>query len=77
MLDSAHLMKEDYRLHFKKAQRRGEENRVKPPLYTAEDVESFLTLKKRYATYGKRIKLQKDINITFHNAGHILGSAFV
>ena len=77
MLDSAHLMKEDYRLHFKKAQRRGEENRVKPPLYRPEDVESFLTLKKRYATYGKRIKLQKDINITFHNAGHILGSAFV
>ena len=77
MLDSAHLMKEDYRLRFKKAQRRGEENRVKPPLYSTEDVESFLTLKKLYATYGKRIKLQKDINITFHNAGHILGSAFV
>ncbi len=77
MLDSANLMKEDYRLHFKKAQRRGEENRVKPPLYTVEDVESFLTLKKHYATYGKKIKLQKDITITFHNAGHILGSAFV
>jgi len=77
MLDSAHLMKEEYHQHFRKAQRRGEENRVKPPLYTAEDVESFLTLKKRYASYGKTIKLQKDLNITFHNAGHILGSAFV
>ena len=77
MLDSAHLMKEEYRQHFRKAQRRGEENRVKPPLYTAEEVESFLTLKKRYASYGKTIKLQKDLNITFHNAGHILGSAFV
>jgi len=77
MLDSAHLMKEDYYQHLKKAQRRGEENMVKSPLYTAEDVESFLTLKKRYASYGKTIKLEKDLSITFHNAGHILGSAFV
>ena len=77
MLDSAHLMKEEYRQHFRKAQRRGEENRVKPPLYSAEDVESFLTLKKRYASYGKTIKLQKDLTVTFYNAGHILGSAFV
>jgi len=52
MLDSAHLMKEDYHQHLNKAQRRGEENMVKLPLYTAEDVESFLTLKKRYASYG-------------------------
>ena len=76
MLDSAHLMKEEYRQHFRKAQRRGEENKVIPPLYSAEDVESFLTLKKRYASYGKTIKLQKDLTVTFHNAGHILGSAF-
>ncbi len=77
MLDSAHLMKEDYHQHLNKAQRRGEENMVKLPLYTAEDVESFLTLKKRYASYGKTIKLEKDLSITFYNAGHILGSAFV
>lgn len=77
MLDSAHLIKEEYHLHFKKAQRRGEENMVKLPLYTAEDVESLLTLKKRYATYGKIIKIEKDLSVTFHNAGHILGSAFI
>lgn len=77
MLDSAHLIKEDYQLHFKKAQRRGEENSLKLPLYTALDVDSFLTLKKRYASYGKMITLNKELNITFHNAGHILGSAFV
>jgi len=77
LLDSAHLMKEEYHLHFKKAQRRGEEKMIKPPLYTPADVESFLTLKKRYAAYATPIRLQKDLSVTFHNAGHILGSAFV
>ncbi len=77
MLDSAHLMKEEYHLRFKKAQRYGEENKIKLPLYTPQDVESFLTLKKKYATYGESINLQKDLSVTFHNAGHILGSAFI
>ncbi len=77
LLDSAHLMKEEYHVRFKKAQRRGEERMIKPPLYTPADVESFLTLKKRYAAYATPVRLQKDLSITFHNAGHILGSAFV
>ena len=77
LLDSAHLMKEEYHLRFKKAQRRGEERMIKPPLYTPADVESLLTLKKRYATYATPIRLEKDLSITFHNAGHVLGSAFV
>lgn len=77
LLDSAHLLKEEYRLHFRKAQRRGEENRVKLPMFGEQDVESLLGLRKQYATYDKTIQLEKDLSITFHNAGHILGSAFV
>ncbi|MCK5111477.1 MAG: MBL fold metallo-hydrolase [Arcobacteraceae bacterium] len=77
LLDSARLAKEEYYTYYKKAQRRGEENLIKPPLYTPEEVESFLTLKKRYAVYSTPIILTKDLNITFHNAGHILGSSFV
>lgn len=77
LLDSAHLMKEDYYHRFKKAQRCGEEKKVKEPLYTPQDVESFLSLKTNYAKYEKPIKIYKDITITFYNAGHILGSAFV
>jgi len=77
MLDSAHLMQESFRLHFKKAQRRSEEHRVQLPLYTPQNVESLLTLKKKFATYDKTINLEEGIALTFRNAGHILGSAFV
>ncbi len=77
LLDSAHLAKEEYYTYYKKAQRRGEENLIKPPLYTPKDVESFLSLKKIYADYETPIILDKDLTITFYNAGHILGSSFV
>ena len=77
MLDSAHLMEENFRLHFKKAQRRSEEHKVKLPLYTPMNVESLLTLKKKFVQYDKRITIEENINITFRNAGHILGSAFI
>lgn len=77
MLDSAHLMEETFRLHFKKAQRRGEEYHVKAPLYSPQNVESLLSLKKKYALYDKPIKLEEGISLTFRNAGHILGSAFI
>jgi len=77
MLDSAHLMQENFRLHFKKAQRRGEEHRVKLPLYTPMNVESLLSLKKKLVQYDKSITLEDEVHITFRNAGHILGSAFI
>ena len=77
MLDSAHLMQESFRLHFKKAQRRGEEHRVKLPLYTPMNVESLLSLKKKLVQYDKSITLEDEVQITFRNAGHILGSAFI
>jgi len=77
MLDSAHLMEESYHLHFKKAQRRSEEHKVDQPLYTPMNVESLLTLKKRFVQYDKTITLDENIKITFRNAGHILGSAFI
>lgn len=77
LLDSAHLMKEDYNLRFRKAQRRGEEKKLKQPLYTPQDVESFLSLRTNYVKYETPFKIDKDVSVIFHNAGHILGSAFV
>lgn len=77
LLDSAHLMKENYYHHFKKAQRCGEEHKVPQPLYSSMDVESFLTLPKTYAHYLEPMELDKNLSVTFYNAGHILGSAFV
>ena len=77
LLDSAHLMKENYYHRFKKAQRCSEECSVPQPLYSSLDVESFLTLPKIYAKYTQTIELGKNLKVTFHNAGHILGSAFI
>jgi len=77
LLDSAHLMKENYYQRFKRAQRIGEENKVMLPLYTSLEVESFLSLQKTYAKYDESIQLDKNLSVTFYNAGHILGSAFV
>ena len=77
MLDSAHLMEEDYRTRFKKAQRRGEEDKVKPPLYTVEDVYDVYNLPLIYAKYEEEITLGKDVTAVFHNAGHILDSAII
>ncbi len=77
MLDSAHLMQEVYHTSFKKAQRQGREKKVKPALYTAVNVTSLLNLKKRYVQYGEPLHLAKDLCVTFYNAGHILGSAFI
>lgn len=77
LLDSAHLMEEDYERNLKKALRRGEEELVEQPIYTKEDVESFWELERLDAIYDKEIKLEENLSVTFYNAGHILGSAFV
>jgi len=77
LLDSAKLMEEEYRTWYRKAQRRGEEKKVKPPLYTVEDVENVWLLPTIRAQYGKGIDVAKGVRVTYHNAGHILGSAFL
>ena len=77
LLDSAHLMEEEFRTRYKKAQRRGEENRVKHPLYTVEDVEDALSLPIEYIQYNEEVKLSKNITAIFRNAGHILDSAII
>ena len=77
LLDSAHLMEEEYQTKYKKAQRRGKEDRVKPPLYSVEDVESVWLLPTIYAKYDQPIQITKGVKAIFKNAGHILGSAFI
>ncbi len=77
LLDSAHLMEEDYRTRFKKAQRRGKEDKVKAPLYTVDDVYDVYNLPLVYAKYEEEITLGKDVTAVFHNAGHILDSAII
>ena len=77
LLDSANLMEEEYRTRYKKAQRRGREDRVKPPLYGVDDVENVWLLPTTHAQYDKTISVAKGVKAVFRNAGHILGSAFI
>ena len=76
-LDSAKIMKEDYETNYKKAQRRGTEEEVREPLYTEEDVEETLGLTWRYPEYNQSFEPAKGLRVTYRDAGHILGSAFI
>ncbi len=77
LLDAAHLMEEEYRTNFRKAQRRGEEKRVPKPLYTVDNVYALYDLPSLYTKYGEKIKIGKDTTVIFRNAGHILDAATV
>jgi len=78
LMDSAKLQEEGYKTRYKKAQRRGEENKIRKPLYTTDDIkEIFKKMNKVKIEYNKKIKITKDIKATFKDAGHILGSSFV
>lgn len=77
LLDTAHLMAEDYATAFKKAQRRGEEESVKKPLYSKEDVKAALRLPRRTVKYGQTFKLARNITVRYKDAGHIVGAAFI
>ncbi len=77
LLDTAHLMAEDFETNYKKALRRGEEDLVKRPLYDKHDVKAVLKLPKRSVKYLQNIMLGKNIRVRFKDAGHIIGSAFL
>ncbi|MDX1347954.1 MAG: MBL fold metallo-hydrolase [Thiomicrorhabdus chilensis] len=77
MLDSAKIAEEDHKTELKKAQRRGEADQVKEPLYTIDDVRSVFDLNIQYADYDHPITLSPGVKATFRNAGHILGSATI
>ena len=77
LLDSAKIMKEDYLTRYKKAQRRGTEHTVQAPLYETKDVETALALPKIIPEYDKPFELCEGVTVTYRNAGHILGSAYI
>ena len=77
LLDSAKLMDEEYETRYRKAQRRGKEDKVRKPLYTEDDVKAIFKLENKKVKYGKKVKLGKKINAIFEDAGHIIGSAFI
>jgi len=77
MLDSAHLMLEEYQTRFRKAQRRGAEASVRQPLYTPDDVQAVYDLAMTFVTYDRPVEIAKGVTATFRNAGHILDSATI
>lgn len=76
LLDSAGLQEEEARYHQRYNQRHGK-HQLEEPLYTTLDALNTLEQFTRSAQYGKRMRLVEGIHATFHDAGHILGSASI
>lgn len=71
--DAAKLQEEEALFAFK----RGYSKHKKPePLFTAEDAEAVLDLVESHPL-EKKVVIFPSLFIIFHNAGHILGSAFI
>ncbi len=71
--DSAHLQEEDAKYANKM---KFTKHSPALPLYTVDDAKDALSLFNPIP-YGKTITLTPNIELTFRDAGHILGSAFV
>jgi len=73
LMDAAKLQEEDAAY----ANRKGfSKHRPALPLFTSDDVQHTLR-RLRSVAYGEARRLTDDITATFHDAGHILGSAFI
>ena len=77
LLDAVKLMRQEYETKFKKAQRRGKENRVEKPLYKESDVEGVFDLPWIFPKYNEKINLCDGVDVRYFDAGHILGSSFI
>jgi len=77
LTDAAHIQEEDARLKRKRHQR---ENRTGPypvqPLYTDADVGRTMS-RFRVVEYGAPLAINDGLLVTYHDAGHILGSAIL
>ena len=76
MLDAAHLQEEEAAWLTRRAARQGRKQ-IYTPLYTTLDALSAVDFFGRTADYKAPIKLTKRLTISFHDAGHILGSASI
>jgi len=74
--DSAKIQEEDHARDMRKALRAGREAEIAPPLYTAADVEATI---ERFSAveFDRPVALSDDVRVTYRQAGHILGSAYL
>lgn len=77
MLDSAKIQEEDARYKKKRHAKQGKKAKFGyEPLYTGEDAQKAVNLFEPVG-YAEPVHLGDHITATFHEAGHILGSAFI
>jgi metallo-beta-lactamase family protein len=75
--DSAEIQMEDAAYKKRRHQKEGRKGKhPEVPLYTTADVEEALPLVQN-VSYERTQKINGDVWVTFHDAGHILGSAIV
>jgi metallo-beta-lactamase family protein len=72
--DAVHLQLRDTEWENKRRQRAGK--KLLEPLYELEDVEALLKLRQPIA-YSQEKEILAGITVSFHEAGHILGSSIV
>ncbi len=76
--DSAHIQEKESEWALRHQRRRGGSSRpaLQPPLYTVAQAEASLKLL-RSAPYRALIHPAETVAVSFHDAGHILGSAWL
>jgi metallo-beta-lactamase family protein len=77
LLDAAHLQEEEAVRNSRRHSRRSGNSSVALPLYTELDAMNCFDCFGRKAIYGQRMTLAKGLTVSYHDAGHILGSASV
>ncbi|MEA3356063.1 MAG: MBL fold metallo-hydrolase [Candidatus Bipolaricaulota bacterium] len=75
LTDSAHIQVEEAAYRARKARRHGD--KARPPLYDVGDVLDSLSAFRDSVDYEAPIALKDDVDVIFHEAGHILGSAAI
>jgi len=77
LLDSAKIQEEDAKYKLKRHKREGRKGPYPVvPLYTIEDAEACLPLFE-HVTYRKSIEISDEVEATFYDAGHVLGSSII
>ncbi|MBS0387312.1 MAG: MBL fold metallo-hydrolase [Proteobacteria bacterium] len=76
MQDAAHMAEDDAAWRARHA-RNGRGAAAPAPLYTRADVAAVMERFGRVARYGEDVALAPGLRASFHDAGHILGSAHV
>jgi len=74
--DSAKIQEEDHARDLRKAVRAGREAEVAGPLYTIADAEKTIA-RFRPVDFDKPLVLGAGVTVTYRQAGHILGSAYL